>query len=72
MLHQKRETNKLLTMKKAKAEAAAYQLELEKEKGKKDSSNDGKKTTPKWVLPVAIGGGLLVVGLIVFFVIKKK
>jgi hypothetical protein len=35
-------------------------------------SNESDKPKPKWVLPVAIGGGLLVVGLIVFFAIKKK
>ena len=28
--------------------------------------------TPKWVLPVAIGGGLLVIGLIVYFATRKK
>ena len=56
---------------KAESEKAAYQLELEKEKAKKDSTNGGKKT-PKWVLPVAIGGGLLIIGVVVYFAMKKK
>ena len=30
----------------------------------------GKK--PKWVLPVAIGGGLLIIGVVVYFAMKKK
>lgn len=57
---------------KAESEKAAYQLEYEKEKAKKNSTNDGKKTTPKWVLPVAIGGGLLIIGVVVYFAMKKK
>jgi hypothetical protein len=28
--------------------------------------------TPKWVMPVAIGGGVLVLGTILFFVFRKK
>jgi hypothetical protein len=28
--------------------------------------------TPKWVLPVAIGGGVLLIGTILFFVLRKK
>jgi hypothetical protein len=28
--------------------------------------------TPKWVMPVAIGGGLLIIGAIVFVVMKGK
>jgi hypothetical protein len=30
------------------------------------------KGTPKWVLPVAIGGGVLVIGVVLYFVFKKK
>jgi hypothetical protein len=30
------------------------------------------KTTPKWVLPVAIGGGVLILGTIIFFAVRKK
>jgi len=31
-----------------------------------------KSTKPKWVMPVVIGGSLLVVGAIIYFVVKKK
>jgi hypothetical protein len=31
-----------------------------------------KSERPKWVLPVAIGGGVLVIGTILFFVLRKK
>jgi hypothetical protein len=31
-----------------------------------------KKTTPKWVLPVAIGGGVLILGVIIYFAVRKK
>jgi hypothetical protein len=51
---------------KAKAETAAKELEA-----KKDSATT-PNPKPKWVLPVAIGGGLLVVGVIIYFVTKKK
>jgi hypothetical protein len=34
--------------------------------------NTPPSTRPKWVVPVAIGGGLLVVGLIVYFATRKK
>jgi hypothetical protein len=30
------------------------------------------KKTPKWVLPVAIGGGVLVLGVIIYFAVRKK
>lgn len=58
---------------KAKAEAAANELALKESSGSGASkTNDGKKTTPKWVLPVAIGGGLLIIGVVVYFAMKKK
>lgn len=30
------------------------------------------KETPKWVLPVAIGGGVLILGVIIYFAVRKK
>lgn len=30
------------------------------------------KTTPKWVLPVAIGGGVLVLGIVIYFAVRNK
>ena len=58
----------------AKAAAAAAATALKESSGSAggDGAGSGDKKTPKWVLPVAIGGGLLVVGLIVFFAMKKK
>jgi hypothetical protein len=35
-------------------------------------ASDDTKTTPKWVLPVAIGGGVLILGVIIYFAVKKK
>jgi hypothetical protein len=48
--------------------AATERLKAQKDLGTKDSS----KSLPKWVLPVSIGGGLLVIGTIVFFAMRKK
>jgi hypothetical protein len=68
----KKGNQQAIDFEKAKAEAAANELALKESSGGGASkTNDGKKS-PKWVLPVAIGGGLLVVGLIVFFAMKKK
>lgn len=50
---------------KAKAETAAREIEAK-------SGLNTPTPKPKWVLPVAIGGGLLVVGLIVYFATRKK
>jgi hypothetical protein len=30
------------------------------------------KGTPKWVLPIAIGGGVLVIGVVLYFALRKK
>lgn len=30
------------------------------------------KSSPKWVLPVAIGGGVLVIGVVLYFALRKK
>tara|TARA_R110000868_G_scaffold101361_3_gene279076 strand:+ start:5753 stop:6355 length:603 start_codon:yes stop_codon:yes gene_type:complete len=55
--------------------AEAKRLEAE---ALNNASKDGgatlppKKGTPKWVLPVAIGGGVLVIGVILYFTLRKK
>lgn len=36
------------------------------------SSAPTKSGTPKWVLPVAIGGGVLLIGVVLFFALRKK
>jgi len=58
------------------AEANSY---LAQERANLSTSQGGGGTTPppssqtpKWVLPVAIGGGVLVIGVILYFVFKKK
>jgi hypothetical protein len=56
----------------AKAKTAAAEAEAAAAKQSSESGASGGKKTPKWVLPVAIGGGLLVVGLIVYFATRKK
>lgn len=56
---------------KAQSSAAeAARLQAESLLGKSTPSTSGG--TPKWVLPVAIGGGVLVVGIILFVVLRKK
>jgi hypothetical protein len=50
------------------AEIAAEELRQKSESATPPAPNP----KPKWVLPVAIVGGLLVVGVIVYFVTKKK
>jgi len=54
----------------AAATAAATAAEIERLKAQKDLG--GKKPMPKWVLPVSIGGGLLIIGTIVFFAMRKN
>jgi hypothetical protein len=53
----------------AKAKAASEQARL-LEAGQTTSGGGGG--TPKWVMPVAIGGGVLIIGAILFFVLRKK
>jgi hypothetical protein len=58
------------------AKAATATAEADAAAAKKAAAEAGvnpdAKKTPKWVLPVAIGGGLLVIGAIVFFATRKK
>jgi hypothetical protein len=58
------------------AKAATASAEADAAAAKKAAAEAGvnpdAKKTPKWVLPVAIGGGLLVIGAIVFFATRKK
>ena len=59
---------------KAKAETAAAEEQAANAKieAANAGANNNNKKTPKWVMPVAIGGGLLVVGLIVYFATRKN
>jgi hypothetical protein len=58
----------------AKAAAAAAATALKESSGSagSDGGGSGGKKSPKWVLPVAIGGGLLIIGVVVYFAMKKK
>lgn len=49
--------------------AAAEELAANAKKGAAEAG--AKSSTPKWVLPVGIGVGVLVLGTIVYFVVKK-
>jgi hypothetical protein len=61
-----------LADKQAQAKLLELQLLNQQNQPKAPTGDNNKpSTTPKWVLPVAIGGGLLVVGLIVFVAVKK-
>jgi hypothetical protein len=55
---------------KAQASAAeAARLQAQSLLGQQAPTTSG---TPKWVLPVAIGGGVLVVGIVLYFALRKK
>jgi hypothetical protein len=57
------------------AQAKLLELQLLNQQNQPNApkeDNNKPSTTPKWVLPVAIGGGLLVVGLIVLVAVRKK
>lgn len=58
----------------AQAAAAASALALSQQGGAKQDTTgtSGSTGTPKWVLPVAIGGGVLVIGVIVLLAMRKK
>ena len=58
----------------AKAAAAAAATALKESSGSagSDGGGSGGKKSPKWVLPVAIGGGLLIIGVVVYIAMKKK
>lgn len=58
--------------KAATASAEAEAAEAKKKAAEAGVTSGSDKKTPKWVLPVAIGGGLLVIGAIVFFATRKK
>jgi hypothetical protein len=53
-----------------KAQTAAAE-ELAANAKKAASEAGAKSSTPKWVLPVGIGVGVLVLGTIVYFIVKK-
>jgi hypothetical protein len=55
----------------AKAQGAAIDTARIEALAKLNESQP-KKGTPKWVLPVAIGGGVLLIGGILFFALRKK
>jgi hypothetical protein len=64
---------------KAQTEKALAQAQLEQAKSTTSQGTNSPSTTPtdgkgkkKWVMPVAIGGGVLVLGTIIYFVMKKK
>jgi hypothetical protein len=58
------------------AKAATASAEADAAAAKKAAAEAGvnpdAKKTPKWVLPVAIGGGVLILGTIIFFAVRKK
>ena len=55
----------------AKARAASEQARV-LEATPQESSSRGGGDRPKWILPVAIGGGVLIIGAILFFALRKK
>jgi len=59
---------------KAQTEKALAQAKLLEAQGKlpQVSSTPEETKKSKWVMPVAIGGGILLLGTIIYFVMKKK
>lgn len=57
---------------KAKTENALAQARILEAQGKLPQISPTPSGSKKWVMPVAIGGGILVLGTIIYFVMKKK
>ena len=53
-------------------ERAALAAQLASQSGVGTTPTTPKSKTPKWVLPVAIGGGVLVIGVVLYFSLRKK
>lgn len=53
-------------------ERAALAASLASQSGGGVGATPPTKGTPKWVLPVAIGGGVLIIGVVLFFALRKK
>lgn len=56
---------------RAKADTAIAQAQLEALKGSGGATKDSG-TKNKWILPVAIGGGVILLGVVIFLAVKKK
>ncbi len=75
---QKGSNQQAIEFEKAQTEKALAQAKLEEAKASASSTSTTPTSTPdgkgkkKWVMPVAIGGGVLLLGTIIYFVMKKK
>jgi hypothetical protein len=57
---------------KAKAQNSALELAKLEALSKLPQSSGSSQSSKKWIIPVAIGGGVLLIGTILFFVLRKK
>jgi len=75
---QKSTNQQAIEFEKAQTEKALAQAKLEEAKKSVQSNmpttteSESGKGGKKWVMPVAIGGGVLLLGTIIYFVMKKK
>jgi hypothetical protein len=69
---QKGTNQQAIDFEKAKTDSALAQAKVLEAQGKLPQVSDKPSGDKKWVMPVAIGGGILVLGTIIYFVMKKK
>lgn len=70
---QKGTNQQAIDFEKAKTDSALAQAKVLEAQGKLPQvTPTDDKEKKKWVMPVAIGGGILVLGTIIYFVMKKK
>ena len=70
---QKGTNQQAIDFEKAKTDSALAQARFLEAQGRLPQlSNTANKSRKGWVIPVAIGGGILVLGTIIYFVMKKK
>lgn len=69
---QKGTNQQAIDFERAKTDSALAQAKVLEAQGKLPQVSDNPSGSKKWVMPVAIGGGILVLGTIIYFVMKKK
>jgi hypothetical protein len=69
---QKGTNQQAIDFEKAQTEKALAQARILEAQGKLPQVSPTGSEKKKWVMPVAIGGGVLLLGVIIYFVAKKK
>jgi hypothetical protein len=69
---QKGTNQQAIDFERAKTDSALAQARVLEAQGKLPQVSSTPSGSKKWVMPVAIGGGVLLLGVIIYFVAKKK